>query len=75
MGSSRVVIASGCQCQSRNSPEFDPSILRHRGILGVEDEAALNNVHKKEKKSKNSPLNILFLKLTGNTVSEPVFVR
>jgi hypothetical protein len=50
-GSSRVVRASGCQCQSRNSPEFDPSILRHSGILGVEDEAALNNVlvHKKEK--------------------------
>ncbi len=49
MGSSRVVRASGCQCQSRNILEFDPSIIRHSGILGVEDEAALNNVHKKEK--------------------------
>jgi hypothetical protein len=29
MRSSRVVRASGYQCQSRNSPGFDPSILRH----------------------------------------------
>ena len=28
----RVVRASDCQCQSRNSPGFDPSILRHSGI-------------------------------------------
>ncbi len=45
--SSRVVVvrASGCQCQSRNSPKFDPSILRHSGIWGAADEAVLNNVH------------------------------
>jgi hypothetical protein len=50
MESSRVVRASGCQCQSHNSPEFDPSILRHSDILGAEDEAVLNNVHKQEEK-------------------------
>jgi hypothetical protein len=49
MRSSRVVTFSGCQCQSHNIPEFDSSILQQSGILGVEDEAALNNVHKKEK--------------------------
>jgi hypothetical protein len=49
MRSSRVVRFSGCQCQSHNIPEFDSSILRHSGILGVEDEVALNIVHKKEK--------------------------
>jgi hypothetical protein len=32
MRSSLVVRASDCQGQSRNSPEFDPSILRHSGI-------------------------------------------
>ncbi len=49
MRSSRVVRASGCQCQSPNSPGFVPSILRHSGIRGVADEAALKNVHKKKK--------------------------
>ncbi len=43
--SSRVVRASGCQCQSRNSPGFDPSILRHSGIWGAADDAVLNTVH------------------------------
>jgi hypothetical protein len=32
MRSSLVVRASDCQCHSRNSPGFDPRILRHRGI-------------------------------------------
>ncbi len=32
MRSSQVVRASGCQCQSRNNPGLDPSILRHSGI-------------------------------------------
>ncbi len=31
-GSSLVVRASDCQCRSRNSQGFDPSILRHSGI-------------------------------------------
>jgi len=31
--SSQVVRASGCQCTSRNSAEFDPSILKHNGML------------------------------------------
>ncbi len=48
--SSRVVRASGCQCQSRNSPGFDPSILRHSWIWETEDKAVLNNVHKNLKK-------------------------
>ncbi len=47
MRSSHVVRASGCQYQNRNSPGFDPSIFRHRGIWGAADEAVLNNVHKK----------------------------
>ncbi len=28
-------IKSGCQCQSRNSPGFDSSILRHNGFWGA----------------------------------------
>ena len=42
--------ASDRQCQSRNIPGFDPSILRHSRIWGAADEAVLNNVQK------NSPL-------------------
>jgi hypothetical protein len=53
---SRAVWASCCQCQSRNSPGVDPSVLPHCGIWGAADEAVLNNVHKK-KKSKKSPFN------------------
>jgi hypothetical protein len=49
MRSSRVMTEPDCQCQSHNSPGFDPSILRHSGILGAADEAVLNNVHKKIK--------------------------
>ncbi len=32
MRSSRVVTVPGCQCQSRNTPGFDPSVLRHSEI-------------------------------------------
>jgi hypothetical protein len=46
-----MVRASDCQCQNRNSPVFDPSILRHSGIWGAADEAVLNKEHKKLKKS------------------------
>ncbi len=54
MRSSRMVRASGCQCRSRISPGFDPSILRHSGIWGAADpEAVLNTVH--SKKIKNPP--------------------
>ncbi len=38
MGSSRVVKASDCYCQSRNSLGFDPSILGHTGVWGAADE-------------------------------------
>jgi hypothetical protein len=40
-----MVTESACQCQSRNSPGFDPSILRRSGIWGTADEALLNKVH------------------------------
>ncbi len=56
MRPSQVVRAADCQCRSRNSPGFDPSILRHSGIWGVADEAVLNTVHIKEKIQK-SPCN------------------
>jgi len=46
MRSIRVVTASDCLCQSRNSPGFDPSILRHSRIRAAADEALLNKVHK-----------------------------
>ncbi len=46
MKSSLVVRASDCQCRSRNSPQFNPSILRHGGIWGAAEEAVLNTVHK-----------------------------
>ncbi len=47
---SREAKASDSQCRSRNCPAFDPSILRHSGILGAAEEAVLNTVkyiHKK----------------------------
>ncbi len=46
MRPSRVVRASDCQCRSRNSPGFDPGIIRHSGMRGAEDEAVLNKVLK-----------------------------
>ncbi len=55
MRSSRVVRAFNSQCRSRNCPGFDPSILRHSGILGAADEAVLNTVQKKKKSQKKSP--------------------
>ncbi len=57
MRSSQVVRASDCQCRSPNSPGFDPSILRHSGILGAADEAVFNSVpvHSR-KKSRNPPV-------------------
>jgi hypothetical protein len=44
MRSSRMVRTSDSQCQSRNYLGFNPSILRHSGILWAADEAVLNNV-------------------------------
>jgi hypothetical protein len=52
MRSSRVVRASDSQCRSRNCPGFDPSILRHSGIIGAADEAVLNIVQKNKKVKK-----------------------
>ncbi len=55
MRSSRVVRASGCHCLSRNSPGFDPSILRHSGIWGAAYEACWITYRKNPK---NPPLRI-----------------
>jgi hypothetical protein len=44
MRSSRLVRASDCQCRSRNSPGFDPSILRHSRSGGATNETVLNKV-------------------------------
>ncbi len=51
MRTSLVVRASDCQCTSCNGPGFDPSIRRHSGIWGAADEAVLNIVWTKRKKS------------------------
>ncbi len=51
MRSCLVVKASDCQCTSCNGPGFDPSIRRHSGFWGAADEAVLNIVYKKIKKS------------------------
>ncbi len=51
MRSSLVVRASDCQCTSCNGPGFDLSIRRHSGIWGAADEAVLNIVRTKRKKS------------------------
>jgi hypothetical protein len=59
MRSSRVVRASGCQCQSSNSPGCDPSILRHSGIWGAADEAVLNTVQKMKNKKTPPSKNVL----------------
>jgi hypothetical protein len=57
MRSSLVVRASDCQCRSRNSPGFDPSILRRSVIRGAADEAVLNTVHRRKKNQENLPGN------------------
>ncbi len=54
MRSIEEVRVSDCQCQSRNIPGFDPSILRLNGIWGVADEAVFNTVQR-EKNPKNIP--------------------
>jgi hypothetical protein len=70
MRSSLVVRASDCQCTSCNGPGFDPSIRRHRGIWGAADEAVLNIVRKKEKKS---PKKIFKKKNSMLTMCKKVF--
>jgi hypothetical protein len=49
MRSSWFVRASDCQCQSRNSPGFDLSILRNSGNWGAADAAVLNTGHRIKK--------------------------
>ncbi len=53
---SRLLVRASV-CRSRNSPVFDPSILRHSAIWGAADESVLNTVHRK--KSKKIPLSII----------------
>ncbi len=50
MRSSIVVRASNYQCRSRNSPRFDPSVLRHSEIWEATDKAVLKTEHKKIQK-------------------------
>ncbi len=45
-----MVRASDCQCQIRNTPDFNPSILRHSGIWGASDETVGVEVFQKSKK-------------------------
>ncbi len=47
---SRVVRVADCQCQNRQSPGFDPSILRHSGIGRAADETGLKSTLKINKK-------------------------
>ncbi len=56
MRSIRIFRVSDCQCQSRNNPGFDASILRHNGIWGAADEAVFNTVQR-EKIQKISLIN------------------
>ncbi len=45
MRSGRVIrLSDCCQCQSGNSPGFNPSILRHGGICRAADKEVLNKV-------------------------------
>jgi hypothetical protein len=58
MRSSRVFISPACQCQTRNSPGFNPSILATQLNLMAADEAVLNKLLKK-KLNKISPFNVV----------------
>jgi hypothetical protein len=54
----RSAIRTKRQCQSRHSPGFNPSFLRHRGTWGAPYEAVLNIVFKKN--IQKSPLKEVF---------------
>ncbi len=69
MRSSLVVRASDCQCTSWNGPGFDPNIRQHSGIWGAADEAVLNTVWKKIKKSPQK--NILNKKNNDSNIKMP----
>ncbi len=57
MKSGQVVRASGCQCQNRNSPGFDPAASSDTvEYEGAADEAVLNHVYNKKDKFKKIPL-------------------
>ncbi len=58
MRSRRVVRASDCQCRSRNSSGFEPSILRHNGSGGASNEPVLNKVPYIRKSQINPPVKI-----------------
>jgi hypothetical protein len=58
----RIIKLQDCQYKSRNSPEFDPSILRHSGIWGVAGEAVLNIVHTKKLFKKTQSIKLQYRK-------------
>ncbi len=71
MRSSLVVRASDCQCTSCNGPGFDPSIRRHSGIWWAADEAVLNRVRQKIKKSpKKIKKKKMFIPLFSSVLSK-----
>ncbi len=47
-----MVKSSDCQCQSRFSSGFDPSILRHSGLGEGGRCSSVDNLHKKKKRKK-----------------------
>ncbi len=74
--------ASGCQCQSRHSPGFDPSVPRLSGIWWAADKAVLNNEHRKKKSFKNPPslylikyILFLYCSLGGQSYRHPTAGR
>ncbi len=67
MRSSRVVRASSdYQCQSRNCPGFDPSILRHNGIWGPADETVLKYIKNPQKSPCNTKVKMYDFFMTLN---------
>ncbi len=72
MRSRLVIKASDCQCRIRNSPGFDPSILRHSRIWGAADEAVLKTVpvHRKIKNPKKFPP-VKFIPNPGFRIPDP----
>jgi hypothetical protein len=75
MSSRLVVRASDCQCRSRNSPGFDPSILRHSGIWGAADETVLNTVHRRKKNPKNPPVRNQNKSVSKQTLSVRIKIK
>ncbi len=56
--------------------KFDPSILRHSGFWGAADEAVLNTVHRKKKKSpcsdSDKDFNLIFARSRGSVPQQRI---